>query len=120
MSTLDDLVAARALIAKPDTWCIGRLFGSEPTGLVSYCAIGAINKAVTGSPIGMVFSDHGAAAAVLAALPPAFGHDLPKLAIFNNTHTHTEVLALFDRAIERQRLIEQMGEASATKELEIA
>ena len=120
MSTLDDLIAARALIARPGDW--GTVWRSR-RGSSPYCALGAIAKAIFGDAESYrVYCDGDAVLAPLAAALPAEARNTSRftstqIGLFNDRSTHAEVLALFDRAIERQRLIEQMGEQPACKNL---
>ena len=98
MKTLDDLRAARALIARPEHWCQGS-FGRNADGLavpansvdaVRWCLMGALAK--DGLP-----PRSAVTLALVAALPP--GQNPASLSTYNDQVTHEEVLALFDRAI---------------------
>lgn len=95
------LIEARAKIADPEHWTQGA-FARNYTGspcparsgtAVRWCAVGAV----------LVFSyEEGlrqSRAAELAALHDAMERDI---ADFNDTHTHEEVIAAFDRAIAAQ------------------
>lgn len=85
----DELKAARALLAKG--WCQHAL---ERNG--SYCAFGAINKAVTGDAMSYGAGQRlGPYAAIMDIVP---GCDI---AAFNNAETTTQqdVLNLFDKAL---------------------
>ncbi len=92
------LVAARALIADEANWGQGAAIRNK-NGRHAYCSIGAICVAsgadyVTGyCNIDTMSAMHRAIDGLAAALP----HDA--ITDFNDTHTHAEVLAAFDRAI---------------------
>jgi hypothetical protein len=99
MTTLDVLKAARALISDPARWTQNVMardadggqytFGCAPQ-TVSWCALGALQH-ITGKA-----STNGALDALDTQLPIYITIDY-----FNDTHTHAEVLALFDAAIAR-------------------
>jgi hypothetical protein len=114
MNTLEKLVAARSLIAHPDNWCRGIRKTENGKGGLAYCAYGALD-AVTrtnhniGDDLPML---------LLAALPSDYEPSFYKMgagpvADYNNNKTHADILAVFDRAIERQRTIEGMKDAPA-------
>ena len=112
-TTLDYLVAARAAIAAPENWCRNCvLIKDMHTGVESYCAWGAVNMAVYGSASAGSLLDMPSMEQLFWALPDDSegkreGFDARAGVIrYNNTHTHAEVLALFDRAIARQRVLE--------------
>jgi hypothetical protein len=90
ISTLDVLLAARKLIEKPENWCQYR-YGTGS----AMCAEAAILRS-------SFASSHSGYSALVAVcdLIGAKWTDLPE---FNDAHTHAEVLALFDRAIENER-----------------
>ncbi|MCZ7496292.1 hypothetical protein O8B39_17465 [Agrobacterium rhizogenes] len=98
MNTVQILKEARALIADEKNWTQGA-FARDANGrseridrAICFCSIGAIAKVARtnlGSPV---------PAPVLKALGVT-AHC--RLAQFNDSHTHPEVLALFDRAIAR-------------------
>ena len=96
----DILVAGRELISDPSSFTQGALardaaqvrcpvFGSEAT---CWCSIGAIRRSVNGS------NDHVYEAINLlsASTPNVRDGDI---ATFNDTHRHSEVLAVWDKAI---------------------
>jgi hypothetical protein len=91
MTDLDVLIAARAVIAKEENWWDG---GTRmvPT---QWCALEAL-------AIGGDFGDHSAALAIAREIGGA-GATNSCIPGFNDSHTHPEVLALFDRAIEQER-----------------
>lgn len=102
MTLVDDLKAARALIADPADW--GQGWGTS-RGPGKHCAATACNH----------LGDRAAPAmsALAAELPPIFtaGHVWPCTAIFNYNDnpatTHNDILALFDRAIDAATLSQQ-------------
>ena len=119
-TTLDYLIEARTAIASPESWC-----RHSRNSHGARCAIGALDYAHGDNFYGDINRHpptyQEAVAAIVAALPPGriFYDDkevtpenfqrntvLFKIAGYNNTNTHAEVLALFDRAIARQRVIE--------------
>ncbi len=95
MTTLDVLKAARERISDPSRWCQQRLrIWSYWTRneAVAWCAVGAVlDSAEEMTPTGPLASR--AMAALSAKVAPM------SLPYFNDTHSHVEVLALFDRAI---------------------
>ena len=88
-SALDVLIAARAKIEKPENW-LNRCPDHDEEADGRYCAARAIWS--TASP------SKGRAYEALAHACAVFS--VPQ---FNDTHTHAEVLAAFDRAIEAER-----------------
>ena len=89
MTTLDILKAARKRIEDPERWCQGYLRGGD-----KWCAIGAVYEEADEAESGFA-----AICDVLAAHAGLDGAAEGRLAEWNDTHTHAEVLALFDRAI---------------------
>ena len=89
ISTLDVLLAARKLIERPENWC------QRPSDETHFCAMGALGKIAEGSDLLWMAQD-----ALYGALPA--GRETG-IANFNDTHSHTEVIALFDRAIDAER-----------------
>jgi hypothetical protein len=89
MTIADQLRVARKLIETPDKWCKGSM---ELDG--AFCAIGACLKAVGGS---------APWDKMVIALQQALQQAGPcaSVALWNDalTTTHTDILALFDRAI---------------------
>lgn len=105
MTASEVLRKARALIEKPENWTQGALSRSpdgevclpEEREAVCFCSLGAIERVcVTGEqPLA-----HTPAVGYLKAALLARGESLQApIANFNDTHTHAEVLSLFDRAI---------------------
>jgi hypothetical protein len=99
MTVADDLVAARAKIADEAHWIKGVDFSSE-----RLCAMGAVGAALK-QPMGG-FRWSACEAALIKALPSsARGHASHSVVCFNDRRatTHSDILALFDRAIEAER-----------------
>jgi hypothetical protein len=86
VSTLDVLRAAREYISAPSRWAQGWY---DEGGAV--CAIGAVNVAMGRQP------DCNEISEAEEALRSAVSGD--SVVDFNDSHTHAEVLTLFDRAI---------------------
>lgn len=112
MILLDTLISARDLIQKEDNWCQwcpakdksgGLLVDPNNKRAVAFCAVGAIVR-VTG--------DQSSPAAWDAFQAMKLG-ECYNLAAFNNSHTHAEVIGLFDEAIaaerERMRIQDQVS-----------
>lgn len=109
--TLEVLQKAREIISKPENWIQDDLAINaenesvyvEDAGACKFCSIGACLRASyelrkkTGSCINAARSD-------LAATLRARGLG-ESVAMFNDNHTHAEVLTLFDEAIERARKV---------------
>jgi hypothetical protein len=91
MTPSEILTAARELISVPERWTQGdyakdkdgRSCLEDDEGAVCYCSVGAISK-VRFSSVALEF------------LAREAGGYIPD---FNDTHTHAEVIAAFDRAI---------------------
>lgn len=102
MGPLEILLAGRELISMPERWTkhhyardsTGRERLSSDQAAICWCSIGAISKAGEGHPI----SKWGAR----TILRDAIGGTISQ---FNDaeTTTHADVLAAWDRAIERAR-----------------
>jgi hypothetical protein len=90
MSVLETLIKARALIEKHENWTQGKFFDNRGRR----CALGALYDA-EGIPY-----TQSATTPSDKALRSAMG-EFP--GTFNDTHTHADVLAAFDRAIEAER-----------------
>lgn len=102
MTTVEYLRAAKALIQNPDNWCKGAMRKPKADGTCRFCAAGAVNEVC---PVGVggwritenlqvfkVLTD------VVRGLPREQSLSAPH---FNDSHTHAEVMALFDKAIEQ-------------------
>ena len=104
-TVLDILIAGRELISDPSRWTQGasarddrdNRVGATAGVAVCWCSMGALHKTATAE--GSTYEDaYGAMMASLSLIAPDDG-----LANFNDTHTHSEVLALWDRAIEAEK-----------------
>lgn len=107
MSTLETLIAARKLITPESAWACGRdsfdgggryVIPVSPLA-VKWCAGGAILK-VMGRATHNQDSDFPVAWEFLA---DSLDIERLELGEWNDTHTHEEVLAAFDAAIEKAR-----------------
>jgi hypothetical protein len=81
------LIAARKRIEKPQNWLRHSYYNKNKT---AFCAAGAIRE--EDGTIGPIQSP------ALTALRQVIGKD-DLIGDFNDTHTHAEVLAAFDKAI---------------------
>lgn len=102
METLEILIAARALIEKPENWAQG-IFAADSEGnelpawslnANCFCAIGAIARA--GKMTNGTACYHPATDALASVLGKKA---TSAVAEFNDTRSHSDVLDLFDRAI---------------------
>lgn len=84
MDTKDTLINARKLIERPENWCQGAFFSND-----AQCASGAIARA-------MNVSVHKA---VMSPAYVAIEKVVGCVAEFNDTVSHAEILAAFDKAI---------------------
>jgi hypothetical protein len=116
---LEGLVKSRKLIEREENWCVGYLHRMTFGGLQQHCAVGAIQWGIcvpgerSNPREGRLFDD---TLAFLASFVPkktlrsAWDH----VAFYNNEHTHKDVLALFDKAIERCKQIEELKTSPET------
>ena len=128
MTHLDMLRAARAAIATPDKWCQKLRIDRDGRR----CAIGAFDGDTACDILGASESLIACIGFLSAALPeePIYYNGVLveelgllnngvmewyRVAGYNDSHTHAEVLAVFDRAIARQEVIEDMVEEVATE-----
>lgn len=96
MTTADTLRAARALIERPERWTQGAMARRadglrcrhEDDAACRWCTSGAVRR---------VAQSGEEAAAALRRLYEVMKTTPPD---FNDSHTHAEILAAFDRAIE--------------------
>jgi hypothetical protein len=96
MNTREILIAGRALIADPEHWTQGaiarnlenRSINSDRADACKFCSIGALNKCSTNKN----------SAPIIALMVTMEGN----VSCFNDTHTHAEVLAAWDRAIANE------------------
>lgn len=100
MNTKEILTAARALIEKPENWCQGAYAltanrAREVSPLDEYancfCMIGACSRALQ-QEVDLVEDEHAAYKALRKAVRKTPCE-------YNDSHTHAEVLKVFDRAI---------------------
>lgn len=107
MSTVEILQKARDLISDPKRWTQDAYarddFGNEtvsfgssavPESSICFCSIGAIASVAKST---ITEAETGEAFKLIEAGISA------ELAVYNDTHTHAEVLAAFDRAIEKAK-----------------
>lgn len=107
MTTLQVLEGARKLIEKPENWCQGvgaqDSRGSEVSirfdNVCRMCLDSAIYQSVRAHQSDEQYAAYQNASRSVSAFIPNGG----RVTIFNDTHTHPEVLALLDRAIEAER-----------------
>lgn len=101
MTVRQDLEAAKALIDTPRKWCKGHYHTGGFHGYDQHCMIGA----VLASDVN--FASRDATREALVKALPAAERKLPHaLATFNDNHTHADIMALFDRAINSAALDE--------------
>lgn len=101
MSQVELLTRARAIIENPQNWTKGemardaggRLVVSHSPDAVCFCAVGALRRAAYELCIDRFPSFY--------TLQKWCGTE--PVPLFNDTHTHADVLALYDRAIEAAR-----------------
>ncbi len=93
-----DLIAAKALIDAPEKWCQGTTSKSYPDGSIGRCAFGALVAVNYRREDNRLF--RGAYNALLGEIPSS-ATMATSVERFNDTHTHAEVMALWDRAIAR-------------------
>lgn len=98
MNALEVLKESRKLIAQPEQWTQGTLARDEQgfatelydANAVCFCAIGAIEKVNCGNA---GYNAH-------IALTKTVGEEV-NFAEYNDTHSHAEVLAVWDETIAR-------------------
>lgn len=106
MTTLEILKAARELISVPERWTRdyyaktedGLNVASNDPRAVKWCALGAIERGGK--------HDRGASSDTEDFIEKLIGNPSRSLASFNDSHTHPDVLALFDRAIAKLESVE--------------
>ncbi len=99
ISVLETLQQARALISDPNHWCIKHLSKHGPQGQQQFCAIGAVCHIA----VKTTWEDAlNALSKVAAQRLGARRSGMPgeHIAEYNNSHTHAEVLSMFDEAIQ--------------------
>jgi len=90
----DCLRSARKRIEKPENWIQGRYFWKEPDGTGGYketcCFLGALQREVPSTDM----TTWCKCIDYLRVASPGIGPS-----VYNDTHTHSEVLAWVDKAI---------------------
>lgn len=97
-TVVEVLQKARALISKPENWCQHVSKQRNNTGAMSYCVMGAVNEASHWHCV-VSFEPEIHLACVLALRDAGGFSPIMTIPKYNDTHTHAEVLALFDKAI---------------------
>lgn len=119
MNTLEILKGARELIAKPEHWTQGT-YARDAAGRVAYwadedacqfCALGAIGKASRKNVWSLELAF--VRAVLVAAIPDSVSIEERYVPTFNDSHSHAEVLALFDKAIASEEEAVAAVEADA-------
>jgi len=95
MTVLRTLIAARKLIENPDDWWDGKLFDLSKHYMGKHCMVTAINRVCRGN-------DESCYPAMKSIADCLGGWGNTSISYFNDNHTHAEVLAVFDRAIENE------------------
>ena len=95
---LSILVKARSIIERPQNWCRRYSEGN------AICAVHALQKAWAGMNLTseVEVDAYRALGTAMGVKEPENG---PMMGNWNDTHTHAEVLAAFDRAIESTRAL---------------
>lgn len=101
-TTVEVLKAAREIISAPEHWCQGatardadgvKTYPADPDAC-RWCAYGALLKAA-----GNFRAADDGPLLLAAQLPRGVG-----IGVFNDSHEHAEVIAVFDKAIETEEL----------------
>lgn len=98
MKTLDVLIEAKKLIQNPENWIQGDYSNEQRT---CFCSLGAIAKVES---VENWDSDSRPAALLLRAVVADQLSKSYNFAGYNDTHTHSEVMEAFDKAIELAKL----------------
>lgn len=93
-ATLEILKTARELISKPENWCVKDSYKPVYPRGMAYCAIGAVWAASTALNMPQAYD------LAYCALGRAIPRGQLYVSSWNDSSTHEEVLAGFDRAIE--------------------
>jgi hypothetical protein len=113
---LSVLTKARALIARPENWCVD-FFIEHHGSTTAYCARGAIFTALNFNEYEYDKSsceDKPYCEELIKALPAPWNKTF-MVADYNNTHTHEEVLAMFDKTIARLKREATIKELASVK-----
>lgn len=131
MEGLQNLIAARAIIAKEENWCAGWRCQRRPDGVLAFCALGALEMANDkynewgNNTAGFGLTSEMPAIELLYSTipqsPVANPYDkIVSVARHNNQMEHAEVLAWFDRTIakydgsaRRQKVIDGLIDITA-------
>lgn len=107
MKTSEILIKAKAIISNPDKWTQGafaRNYDGEEVSPISsqavcFCSIGALKASVgkDQSEVTMFYLVN-ARDYLMKATPDGY------IAVFNDEHTHEEVMAVWDKAIKLAKL----------------
>ena len=100
------LEKARAILALPEHWC-QQSYARSSTGeklsdvtdptACSWCMLGAVEKIEDSFSVVRQVGHH------LEQAARALGYRVNRIIDFNDSHTHQEVLRVFDKAIENER-----------------
>lgn len=96
MNTVEILIKAKELIQDPANWMQGD-YTEERDGHTCYCALGAIGTVIKADNWTEVHDGQPA-----KLLRQVVGDDIPAnhtFAPYNDSHTHSEVMEAFDKAI---------------------
>lgn len=113
MNALELLQAAKAKIADPKNWTKTHLARNDKgvprmpldADAVCWCAIGAISSVVS------IYNGYaGTAVQRLTAAVFERGPEIT-VGVYNDTHSHADVMSLFDRAIELELLAQESQRA---------
>lgn len=106
-TTIETLLAARAIIADRACWGQHALFHTNKDGGVQYCLLGALEATVCrrlgGIPLASLIAIEGPIRALCYELDPHVSLARHLLSHFNDTHNHADVLRLIDRTVARLR-----------------
>src|SRR6266576_6120822 len=106
MTKLDLLVTGRAMLANEYNWCKGVGTRPGPDGGRQYCARGAISEQLSTHDAKPMSKEHiRLHAATIDALEDELPDYYANVQDFNDNRrtTHVDILALYDRAIAKQR-----------------
>lgn len=92
MVDVDVFVKARKLISNPENWCRGKDVFIKDDGVASYCSVGALVAVLQHN---YVFPYTNELRKTLNT------SEMHGITMFNDSHTHDDVLKLFDDTIAR-------------------
>lgn len=97
MNIYETLVAAKKLIENPENWLQGEYCNGKDIDVSTcFCSIGAVKKVLGHAALS---SDRNPATEALGAGFGGFSY----IAIYNDFHSHAEVMAMWDKAIEKAK-----------------